>query len=643
MDFFEAQDRARRQTKWLLLYFATALLGIVLAMHLLTVVIVKILVERSSAISFYEGEIFLPVAVLTSGLIICASFFKSMQLHAGGSVIAADLGGRLVDPGTTDHHERILLNVTEEMAIASGTPVPQVYILDEELGINSFSAGSEASNAVIGVTRGCVDRLTRAELQGVVAREFSHILNGDMRLNMRLVGLVFGILILMIAGRTILYSLRHLRGSRNSKGGGGFILAVFLLGGGLFLIGGIGVFFARMIQARVSRQRVILADAAAIQFTRQPDGLAGALKKIGGLGLREGSSLQSPRAMEASHMFLAESSNLTLGRSTHPPLGRRIQKMEPHWNGEYVKSALSEIKVTKRAAKVTPTRKAEFTEQMVAVAAMSHLAGSDRWRMDVGQRIRNGIPERFVQASQNRDEAQALIFAMLLADEHKIRSAQVDGLRTGVGSAAATIALEWYEGLGALHSADKIALIDLGIPTLRRMSKPEYERFVDLTRWLVASDQKTELFEFMLQHAIARHLASHFEKRGFPPIRNGRMSDLSTEANVLLSAVARVGREGDAVIAAFQAAAEQWGSSERWTPRLLEADDCAAERLEVALKGFEASAPLLKKEILRLCGLAAAQDGILTSEEAELLRTVADAMGASLPPFVWNLKNQDRA
>ena len=640
MDFFEAQDQARRQTKWLLLYFVIALLGIVLAMHLLTVVTVKMLVERPSAISFYEGQIFLPVAVLTSGLIICASYFKSMQLHAGGSVIAADLGGRLVDPGTTDHHERILLNVTEEMAIASGTPVPQVYILDEELGINSFSAGSEASNAVIGVTRGCVDRLTRAELQGVVAREFSHILNGDMRLNMRLVGLVFGILILMIAGRTILYSLRHLRGSGNSKGGGGFILAVFLLGGGLFLIGGIGVFFARMIQARVSRQRVILADAAAIQFTRQPEGLTGALKKIG--GLREGSRLQSPRAMEASHMFLAESGNLTLGRSTHPPLGRRIQKMEPHWNGDYVKSALAEITVTKPVAKEAPTRKAEFAEQMVAMAAMSHLAGNDRWRMVVGQRIRDGIPQRFVQASQNRDEAQALIFAMLLTDKHKLRTAEMDGLRTGVGSTAAAIALEWHEGLGALHSADKIALIDLCIPTLRRMSNPEYERFLGLTRWLIASDQKRDLFEFMLQHTIARHLASHFEKRGFPPIRNYRMSDLSTEANVLLSAVARVGREGEAVIAAFQAAAEQSENSERWTPRLLEADDCAAEKLEVALKAFEASTPLLKKKILSMCGFAAAQDGILTSEEAELLRTVADAMGFSLPPFVWNLNNQDR-
>ena len=640
MDFFEAQDRARRQTKWLLLYFAIALFGIVIAMHLLTVVVVKILVERPSTISFYDGQIFLPVAICTSGLIICASFFKSMQLHAGGSVIAADLGGRLVDPGTADHHERILLNVTEEMAIASGMPVPQVYVLDEEMGINSFSAGSEPSNAVIGVTRGCVDRLTRAELQGVVAREFSHILNGDMRLNMRLVGLVFGILILMIAGRTILYSMRYLRGGRNSKGGGGFILGLLVLGGGLFLIGGIGVFFARMIQAGVSRQRVILADAAAIQFTRQSDGLAGALKKIG--GLREGSRLQSPRAMEASHMFLAESSHLTLGRSTHPPLRKRIQKMEAHWNGEYVKSALSEITVTKRAAKEAPTRKAGFTEQMVAVAAMSHLAGNDRWRMDVGQRIRDGIPQRFVQAAQNRDEAQALIFAMLLADEDKLRATQVDGLRTGVGSAAGTIALEWREGLGVLHSADKIALIDLCIPTLRRMSKPEYERFVDLTRWLIASDQKMELFEFMLQHTIARHLASHFEKRGFPPIRNSRMSDLTSEANVLLSAVARVGREGEAVSAAFQAATEEWGSSERWTPSLLEADDCVAERLEVALNAFEASTPLLKKQILRMCGLAAAQDGILTSAEAELLRTVADAMGASLPPFVWKLKNQDQ-
>jgi hypothetical protein len=277
-------------------------------------------------------------------------------------------------------------------------------------------------------------------------------------------------------------------------------------------------------------------------------------------------------------------------------------------------------------------------QNVAALAAVSHLSDPQRVRLEIGQRIHENLPSRWVQASQNRDEAQALVFAMLLAQDHELRTSELDGLHRGVGRDAAQVAATWHRELAALHSADKIALIDLCIPTLRRMSRPEYERFVQMTRWLIGSDRRLDLFEFMMQHVIARHLATHFEKLGFPPIRHRRMSDLREEANVLVSAMARTGREGPAAAAAFREVANEWGASERWEPVLLDPEHCGFERLDAALREFEAATPIVKKQILRVCGLAAAHDGVLSSREAELLRTIADAIGASVPPFVAELE-----
>ena len=276
MDFFEAQDQARKRTKWLLLWFVLAVVGVVVAVDLL----LFFTIGRGQAM-----EIMLPASIGTAALILAASGYKSMQLNGGGSVVAQELGGRLVMPGSSDFEEKRLLNIVEEMAIASGMPVPQVYLMDNEEGINAFAAGTEPSNAVIGVTRGCVQRLSRDELAGVVAHEFSHILNGDMRLNMRLMGMVFGLLVISVVGRGMVELLRYQSYSsrRNNKEGNGLVMALFLVGIGLIVIGSLGVFFGRLIQAAVSRQREFLADASAVQFTRNADGIAGALKKIGGM------------------------------------------------------------------------------------------------------------------------------------------------------------------------------------------------------------------------------------------------------------------------------------------------------------------------------------------------------------------------
>ena len=305
MDFFQQQDKAHRKTKWLVIYFAMAVVAMIAAIYVAVLLIfsgVQAHQERSDygqeqpQFSVWNPQIFFGVSIATLAIIGIGSLYKTSSLAAGGSAVSEMMGGRLLSPNTTDPDERKLLNVVEEMAIASGVPVPQVYVMDAEDGINAFAAGHKPGDATVTVTRGCMKLLSRDELQGVIGHEFSHILNGDMRLNLRLMGIIFGILCLAIIGRVLLQTSRG-----GGRGRGQNPLP--LLGLVLLLIGYIGVFFGRLIQAAVSRQREFLADASSVQFTRNPGGITGALKKIGGLG-ETGSPCQScPCRGIVSHVF----------------------------------------------------------------------------------------------------------------------------------------------------------------------------------------------------------------------------------------------------------------------------------------------------------------------------------------------------
>ncbi len=336
MNFFEAQDRARKSSRLLVWWFLLSVIGVIVVMYFVAIGVTSFSTRDSSGtyaapeIGWWDPSLFGVVSVVVGGVIMIGSWIKLAQLSGGGKVVAQSLGGRQVEPTTTDLSERRLLNVVEEMAIASGLPVPEVWIMDEEDGINAFAAGTDPSNAVVGVTRGTLERLTRAELQGVVAHEFSHILNGDMKLNMRLMGWIFGLVMLSILGRIMLESFRFMRGSRDSKGGG-IVLAIILAGLAVWLVGSIGVLFARMLQAAISRQREYLADASAVQFTRNPEGIADALKKIGGFS--EHGKISSAKAIEARHMFFA-GSGFNMLMATHPPLEKRILAIDPNWKGQ---------------------------------------------------------------------------------------------------------------------------------------------------------------------------------------------------------------------------------------------------------------------------------------------------------------------
>ena len=659
MNFYEAQDDARKRTKWLVLYFALAVIGVVAAVY--TVVGFAYQYQGGSEITYRDqlGNVtrevtsgvwwdlgrFLTVAGVTTGVILLGNLFKSLQLAGGGAAVARDVGARPVDPHTTDLDEKKLVNIVEEMAIASGLPVPQVWIMDDEVGINAFAAGTEPGNAVIGVTRGCIQRLTRGELQGVIAHEFSHILNGDMKLNMRLIGWLFGIMMISTLGIMLFHSLRFMRVRGNGRdNNGGLVIALLLAGVTLLVIGSIGVFFARMIQAAISRQREYLADASAVEFTRDPSGIAGALKKIG--GQEHGSDINNAKAGEASHMFFADGGMFSYGFETHPPLDVRISSIEKGWDGKFQNTELPPVAHQGGPANHSRGNDARLSGFSGGKARSQAKVKVDRKDWDgigdsshqnvkLGEQILDAISDDWKAACHDREYAQALIFGLLLAndDDERLQD-EVSYLKKSAGKNAVELALSWNQELREAHSSEKIVLLDLCIPTLRRLTRPEYERFIEITRWMIASDGEVDIFEFMLQKVLERHLSAHFLNYGGVKTRYNKLSKLSDEVNILISTLAGIGAANDEELVTAYGAASNALAELGEKLSILPPERCGLDAVDKALDKLEQASPMIKKQVLHACGLAVMNDGELESKEAEMLRAVADAMGSSLPPFV---------
>lgn len=627
MNFFEAQERARRSSRTLVWWFILSVIGVIVVMYVVGVSLWQLSstnpqgiykVTDTAELVWWDPEMFTWVSVLVGGVIMTGSWVKLAQLSGGGKVVAQSLGGRAVEPSTTDLPERRLLNVVEEMAIASGVPVPEVWIMDDEQGINAFAAGTDPSNAVIGVTRGTLERLTRAELQGVVAHEFSHILNGDMKLNMRLMGWIFGLVMLSMLGRIMLESLRFVRGSRDSKGGS-IVLALVVAGLAVWLVGSIGVLFARMLQAAISRQREYLADASAVQFTRQAEGIAGALKKIGGYSGH--GTIHSPKAMEARHMFFAGSGFSSL-MATHPPLEKRIKAIDPQWNGEMLKG------------KADPVRAEEFSGVMGFSGALEPAArgvespgDSNRLDSHVGAAIREELRAGKATAF-SKQEAKSLLLGLLVTADHDWREA-ARGILQENGMDAETVAqaIAWSFDLEGCDSSRKLALVDLSLNWLRKMSQPEARDFVSASRALIEADGEINLFEFMLQKVIERHVMIGLGLKQVPVMRFRKIEDLERGLSDLLGVFATLAG-GDKAIQA--AAAEYREHSGRDLPR----STAGLSEVASALVEMDAATPLVKQQILRLCGLVVKDDGHVGDQEMELLRATAEAIGAPIPPLV---------
>jgi Zn-dependent protease with chaperone function len=555
------------------------------------------------------------------------------------------MGGRLVSSNSTDLDERKLLNVVEEMALASGVPVPQVYVMDAEEGINAFAAGHTTSDATVTVTRGCMKLLSRDELQGVIAHEFSHILNGDMRLNLRLMGTIFGILCLTVIGRVLLQTRGGSSRDRNP---------LPLLGLILIALGWIGVLFGRLIQAAVSRQREFLADASSVQFTRNPGGITGALKKIGGLG-GEGSRLSAAHAQEASHMFFGNGLGQPLFGlfATHPPLEERIRAIDPNFDGKFplvrYEAAAEDPgmrALDALAAPLTPLAPARSRPARPAAppriapppipiqSVMPNLGTPTTAHLRFAEDLRNSISPALQQSARDPLGASAIVYGLLMSSNAGIRAKQLE-LLGNLSAAARQETQRLLPDLDPVALNAKLPLVDLALPGLRHFSPTQYGEFNTALQQLIECDGEINLFEYVLQKIVLRHLDPHFHGARKPALQYYTIKPLAGDCAVLLSALAHTGSDDPAKAqAAFRQGAQILSYQAQTELAFVAPDNCDLPQIDAALNRLSQAVPQIKKNVLNACAQTVAADGVIQEMEAELLRGIADTLDCPMPPFL---------
>lgn len=659
MDFFAHQEHARKRTGLLLAYFTVAVGLIVTAVYAAFWLVLVWSRTRHQAEgpplpSFFQPSLLLAVAAGTLALIVVGSVYKIFCLREGGEAVARMLGGRLLSPGSNDLAEQRLFNVVQEMAIASGVPMPPVFVLEEEDSINAFAAGYSPSNAVIAVTRGCLQLLNRDELQGVVAHEFSHILNGDMRLNIWLMGVLHGILLIALVGYGILRSVGH--GRSSSKRGGGGIVAILVLGVLLLVIGGIGVFFAKLIKSAISRQREYLADAAAVQFTRNPIGLSGALKKIG--GLFAGSQVQNAMAEEASHLFFGNAlrPSFLSFMATHPPLEERIRRIDPAFNGDFPAVSLpvanghrplrdqyaGGLAGLSGAAPAAPRRVIHLptaAERAKAggldPAAMVRRVGAPTAEhLEHAAQLVQAIPEALRYDLTHPLTSMDLVCALFLDTNPEVRQRQLAALAVRFPEDGASRIANYADAMAGLDRGAHLVMADLALPALQQISLRQFTEFKATIGELVAADARITLHEYALQRTLLSRLETRFGSRRTSAPEFFSLRAVKDDCEILLSALGYAGNAERAKAGhAFNSAVLRLGTTVG-VNGIRPPAECGLAAVDAALTNLARLAPIQKRQLLEGCVTCVATDRYVTIEEAELICAVSAALDCPMPPFL---------
>lgn len=637
MNFFEAQDRARRNTSWLILLFFFAVAGLIILANFLFLAVLIYSKTGQFVFSFdalqpyYSWELFIAVTIGICLLIFAGSLYKTMSLSGGGAAIAEMLGGRLVPQSTIDLQERRLLNVVEEISIAAGMPIPKVYLLDE-LSINAFAAGQSPADAVIGVTRGTLSRLSREELQGVIAHEFSHIFNGDMRLNIRLIGVLHGILLIGMIGYFILRSLRFSGRSRSKKGGGG-IAAIAAVGFGLMVIGYAGTFFGQWIKAVVSRQREYLADSSAVQFTRNKDSIAGALKKIGGVS--GGSFIDSPAAPEYSHAYFANgiSSFWQSLFATHPPLEKRIKNIDPTWDGKFLQSEVSQPTPSDSPeAPSSETAKIAVTAAILSSAeqAINQVGTLNGQNIEYVHQLIIAMPAILRNAAQDAFSARALIYAILI-DKQTNKKEAWSVLKQHADPSMPALTEKYLFELKNLDERFKLPLMELSINALRELSPKQFIQFKRAVYQIIVSDKSIDLNEWIIQRLVLQQLDQHFGFRKPAKAKHASLDTVKKDVEAILSLIAYVEhKDDDEAKTAFDSGAGETGVDMLDMPSR---QTFKLESLNRSLDNLMQLKPLVKPRFLKACVAIILEDGKTTTKGIELVRTISACLDCPMPPI----------
>ncbi len=650
MDFFEAQTLAKKRTSRLVVLFVLAVLGTIAASYG-AALLIQTLLRHQGVIAettlpqvevLWQPGLFLSITALTLAIVGLASLTKWMSFRGGGSVVAKSLGGQRIDPHTTKLKERQLLNIVEEMAIASGTPVPSTYVLADDASINAFAAGLTTHDAVVAVTQGTLDALNRDELQAVIGHEFSHILNGDMRLNLRLASVLFGILVIGLAGRSMFHAVRFMRfsGRRSGggkKGGGGAIILIYLaVALAVTIIGYVGYFFGRLVQAAVSRQREFLADASAVQFTRNPDGITGALKKIGGQSADP--ELTSRHAAEINHSMFAQAFRTKFGGSfaTHPPLRERIEAIDPQFDGKFIRPSREEPAPEKPAAKSKanppplPSVLGQPLDRVLDPTALLATVGLlSTEQIDYAQVLLAELGEDLREAARSPMTAEPLIYALLLDPTDAPRQQQLAWLKPAVADAAAS----FFNQLRSQPVDVRLPLAQLALNGLRELDPAGQSRLKFTMKQLAESDAQVTSFEYALQRVISHGLDAASAPATHSVDRTYSFGAAGKYAGVFLSALAHAGTaDATAARQAFAAARPQIPLMKSAVLQFMESDQIDLPQLDEALDRLALAAPPIKQRIVAAACAVIVHDGSAQSGEIELLRAACAALDVPMPP-----------
>ncbi|MEI7945909.1 MAG: M48 family metallopeptidase [bacterium] len=640
-DFFEQQEQARKATFRLIVLYVMGVIATCVTLHFALSAALS-MGASSSEESFLKLALNPQFALFTLGItaliIVLTSVYKMASLRAGGSAVAQELGGREILNSSQDLLERRLLNVVEEMAIASGIAMPRVFVLDNEKGMNAFAAGFSSKDAAVAVTRGLLEIVQRDELQAVIGHEFSHVLNGDMRLNIRLVGILYGIFALAILGR-VLIEIGLRSSSRSTSRKNNSVAALAVVGIVCWLVGQIGFFFGRLIQSSISRQREYLADASAVQFTRNPLGLANALKLIGATGSR----LSNPNTSEVSHMLFA--SGLESMFATHPPIVSRIRRLDNQFNGDFTEArnwigkrqaALAAMVSGAQSTEANDTTEALQNLYRVIPGASIPIPGLEGGDSEiVGSAYALGWLQEADRKSLNDPiESVACICGALVSNDDELRERQMVllPLISGHEDTLRQKADTWRLAMRSWSVSQRRKTCELAVSGLRNEAHGLRAKLATAIDAISRADDVVDPFEFAVGCMIRRRLlpddtVAHARRAPVPP------RQIVNEIIEVLSAIALYGSKDEARIrASLEAGLKRLlpfiGAVEARTIN----QSIDTRKLDRALQQVEGLAPLIKREFMQACEVIILYDGEIFETEETFLFAVADAIDA----IGWN-------
>ena len=631
MNFFEYQEQARRQSRWLIVLFILAVLIIIVVIDTAILVAFGVMntEEQQFVFNMQMLKANLPTllagAAVTAAVIAVASLFKTAALRSGGGKVARDLGGVLVEADARDPLRRRLYNVVEEIALASGIPVPEIYVLEQESGINAFAAGFTPADAAVAVTRGALEKLSRSELQGVIAHEFSHIFNGDMRLNIRLMGALFGILMLSLIGRRVLHGSYYMGRSKNSNGG-----AIMLVAIAVMLVGYIGLFFGRWIKSAVSRQREYLADASAVQFTRDPDGIAGALKKI---SVYSDASYLNVETEEVSHMLFGNGEKTSMF-STHPPLNERIQRIDKSFKPEDLVTLAKNIQrkgrvEAEQAAKEQENSKKGGGGMFDADNLVDQIGNPDFSRILMAAALAASIPEEISQAAHSNQWATEVLFYCLMDRDDEIRERQLLVVAQNMGGDSEARVRGLINAASELAREQRLPLLEIAIPELKRRPPDHVSKVLATVHALNDADGQTDVFEYLIAKIIEQHL---WESANPQRVRLSGKKSLKQVVDKALDVIAVLAMHGNESTAgaesAYQAGSELLAGE---TTAPMQGVKDWSQTLDSALPVLDQLKPADKEKLVKALIATVMADNKIAVSELELLRVVCSVIHVPLP------------